>query len=198
MADTNLEALRRLSDNLAALFRSPDVFAFLVDMHIVMPDAPDLPVHLPMLSARSPFLHDFFMRRAAAVEGNRLDLRELLGEKMEVGYESLQLVLEYLYTGRVGDLPKSVCVCADVDGCTHVGCHPVISFMVQVLFAASTLQVAKLTNLFQVHLFPPFSVAMISSYQTFIILGGNGMFISQMFQCYISAEWDRSISYYFS
>ena len=89
------------------------------------------------------------MRRAAAVKGNRLDLRELLGEKMEVGYESLQLVLEYLYTGCVGDLPKSVCVCADVDGCTHVGCHPVISFMVQVLFAASTFQIAKLTNLFQ-------------------------------------------------
>lgn len=160
--DADVEALRRLSDNLAAAFRSPDEFAFLADALVAVPGAPDLRVHRCVLSARSPFLRAVFKRRAAAAgggsaggaEGNRVELRELLGEEVEVGYEALQLVLDYLYSGRVRDLPKSACACVDVDGCPHVGCHPAVSFMAQVLFAASTFQVGELANLFQV-LLPP-------------------------------------------
>jgi regulatory protein NPR1 len=162
-ADADLEALRRLSDNLAAAFRSPDDFAFLADATVAVPGAPDLRVHRCVLSARSPFLRAVFARRAAAdaagqsppgAEGVRLELRELLGDEVEVGYEALQLVLDYLYSGRVvRDLPKSACACVDEDGCAHVGCHPAVSFMAQVLFAACTFQVVELTNLFQVR--PP-------------------------------------------
>uniref|UniRef100_A0ACD5VCT6 Uncharacterized protein n=1 Tax=Avena sativa TaxID=4498 RepID=A0ACD5VCT6_AVESA len=153
-ADADVEALRRLSDNLAAAFRSPEDFAFLADARVVVPGAPELRVHRCVLSARSPFLRAVFARRAAAgppgAEGVVLELRELLGEEVEVGYEALQLVLDYLYSGRVvPDLPKSACACVDEDGCTHVGCHPAVSFMAQVLFAASTFQVAELTSLFQ-------------------------------------------------
>ncbi|CAM0880201.1 unnamed protein product [Alopecurus aequalis] len=158
-ADADVEALRRLSDNLAAAFRSPDDFAFLADGRVAVPGAPDLRVHRCVLSARSPFLRAVFAQRAAAAaaagsspaaEGVRLELRELLGDEVEVGYEALQLVLDYLYSGRVvQDLPKSACACVDEEGCAHVGCHPAVSFMAQVLFAASTFQVVELTSLFQ-------------------------------------------------
>ncbi|PUZ58490.1 hypothetical protein GQ55_5G512700 [Panicum hallii var. hallii] len=152
-ADADLQALRRLSDNLAAAFRSPDDFAFLADARIAVPGAPDIRVHRCVLCARSPFLRDLFARRAAgAGEGkdkDKVELRELLGEEVQVGYEALQLVLEYLYSGRVGALPKAACLCVDEGGCSHVGCRPSVAFMAQVLFAASTFEVAELTSLFQ-------------------------------------------------
>ncbi|PAN32730.1 hypothetical protein PAHAL_5G508000 [Panicum hallii] len=152
-ADADLQALRRLSDNLAAAFRSPDDFAFLADARIAVPGAPDIRVHRCVLCARSPFLRDLFARRAAgAGEGkdkDKVELRELLGEEVQVGYEALQLVLEYLYSGRVGALPKAACLCVDEGGCSHVGCRPSVAFMSQVLFAASTFEVAELTSLFQ-------------------------------------------------
>ncbi|CAO2199374.1 unnamed protein product [Urochloa humidicola] len=159
--DADLQALRRLSDNLAAAFRSPDDFAFLSDARIAVPGAPEIRVHLCVLCARSPFLRNLFARRAAAAAGaggakekekdkDTVELRELLGEEVKVGYEALQLVLEYLYSGRVGALPKAACLCVDEGGgCAHVGCRPAVSFMAQVLFAASTFEVAELTSLFQ-------------------------------------------------
>jgi hypothetical protein len=175
-SDVELEALHSLSDNLAAAFRSPDDFEFLADARVVVPGAPDLHVHRCVL-ARSPFLRAVFARRAAAATGSspgadgvRLELRELLGEEVEVGYEAMQLVLDYLYSGRIiSDLPKSACACVDEDDCSHVGCHPAVSFMVQVLFAAWSFQVVELINLFQVRISPsPAPVAMIYSSQTFI------------------------------
>ena len=164
-ADADLQALRRLSDNLAAAFRSPHDLAFLADARITVPGAPDLRVHRCVLCARSPFLRDLFARRAAgAGEGkdkdkdkdkDKVELRELLGEEVEVGYEALHLVLEYLYRGRVGALPKAACLCVDEGGCAHVGCRPAVAFMAQVLFAASTFEVAELTSLFQVRIHLP-------------------------------------------
>jgi regulatory protein NPR1 len=154
-ADADLQALRRLSENLAAVFRSPDDFAFLSDARIVVPGAPDLRVHRCVLCARSPFLRDVFARRAAEDKGKdrgKVELRDLLGEEVEVGYEALRLVLDYLYSGRVAALPKAACLCVDEDACAHVGCRPAVAFMAQVLFAASTFDVAELTNLFQVRL----------------------------------------------
>ena len=163
-ADADLQALRRLSENIAAAFRSPDDFAFLSDARISVPGAPDLRVHRCVLCARSPFLRDVFARRAAASAGEekdkgkdwgKVELRDLLGEEVEVGYEALRLVLDYLYSGRVAALPKAACLCVDEDACAHVGCRPAVAFMAQVLFAASTFDVAELTNLFQVRLHLP-------------------------------------------
>ncbi|NP_001152107.2 BTB/POZ domain and ankyrin repeat-containing protein NPR1 [Zea mays] len=157
-ADADLQALRRLSDNLAAAFRSPDDFAFLADARIVVPGAPDLRVHRCVLCARSPFLRDAFARRAASAGEEekdkdsymcKVELRDLLGDEVEVGYDALRLVLDYLYSGRVAALPKAACLCVDEDACAHVGCRPAVAFMAQVLFAASTFDVAELTNLFQ-------------------------------------------------
>lgn len=164
-ADADLQALRRLSDNLAAAFRSPDDYGFLSDARIAVPGAPDLRVHRCVLCARSPFLRDVFARRAASAgeekdkdrdrDRDKVELRDLLGDEVEVGYEALRLVLDYLYSGRVAALPKAACLCVDEDGCAHVGCRPAVAFMAQVLFAASTFDVAELTNLFQVRLHPP-------------------------------------------
>lgn len=163
-ADADLQALRRLSDNLAAAFRSPDDFAFLADARIAVPGAPDLRVHRCVLCARSPFLRDAFARRAASAGEEekdkdsymcKVELRDLLGDEVEVGYDALRLVLDYLYSGRVAALPKAACLCVDEDACAHVGCRPAVAFMAQVLFAASTFDVAELTNLFQVRLHLP-------------------------------------------
>ncbi|CAL5024499.1 unnamed protein product [Urochloa decumbens] len=138
----------------AAAFRSPDDFAFLSDARIAVPGAPEIRVHRCVLCARSPFLRNLFARRAAAAEEkdkdkDKVELRELLGEEVKVGYEALQLVVDYLYSGRVVALPKAACLCVDEGGCAHVGCRPAVSFMAQVLFAASTFEVAELTSLFQ-------------------------------------------------
>jgi regulatory protein NPR1 len=149
----DVQALRRLSDNLAAAFRRPDDFGFFSDARVVaVPGAPELRVHRCVLCASSPFLRDFFARRAEGGGEKAVELREMLGEEVEVGHEALLLVIEYLYCGRVRDLPKAACVCVDDDGCAHVGCRPAVAFMAQVLFAAYTFQVAELTNLFQVRL----------------------------------------------
>lgn len=150
----DVQALRRLSENLAAAFRCPDDFGFLADARLAAaPGGPELRVHRCVLCARSPFLRDFFARRHEADgEDTVVELRELVGEEVEVGHEALLLVIEYLYSGRVADLPKAACVCVDEDGCAHVGCRPAVAFMAQVLFAACTFQVAELTNLFQVRL----------------------------------------------
>jgi regulatory protein NPR1 len=135
-------------------------------VRISVPGAPagaDLLIHPNVLSALSPHLRAVFARQTnyygaagGGAQGDKMELREFLGNEIEVGYEALLLVLDYLYSGRFGDLPESACICADEVSCAHLGCHPSVSFSVQVLFAAFTFQVAELTNIFQVHLTFPF------------------------------------------
>lgn len=78
----------------------------------------------------------------------RLDLKELVKD-FEIGYDALVAVLGYLYSGRVGGLPKGVCVCVDEE-CEHVGCRPAVGFMVEVLYASFVFQINELLSLFQV------------------------------------------------
>ncbi|XP_045090598.1 BTB/POZ domain and ankyrin repeat-containing protein NPR1 isoform X1 [Aegilops tauschii subsp. strangulata] len=128
-------------------------------VRIVVPGSPagtKLHVDPYMLSMRSPYLRAIFTRHnnqygasEGSAEGNRMDLQEFLGKEVKVEYDALLLVLLYLYSGRVGDLPESAYICADENGCAHLGCHPTVSFKVQVLFVAFTFQVPELTSLFQ-------------------------------------------------
>ncbi|PKU82372.1 Regulatory protein NPR2 [Dendrobium catenatum] len=138
----DVEALRRLSDNLGSLFQSPE-FGFCADAIISVGQA-EFGVHRCVLSARSPLFRDFFARKGRT----KVELKELVGD-FEVGAESFALVLEYLYSGRVGALPKGVCMCADEE-CSHVGCRPLIDFMVEVLYVSFTFQISELVNLFKV------------------------------------------------
>lgn len=68
-----------------------------------------------------------------------------------MGADAFALVLEYIYCGRVGPLPKGVCMCADEE-CSHVGCRPLVDFMVEVLYASFTFQISELVSLFKRHL----------------------------------------------
>lgn len=90
-------------------------------------------------------------------------MREL-GKEVVVWYESLLVVLGYLYTGRVGSLPGGgICVCADTD-CAHVACRPAIDFQIEALYTSSVFQISELVSLFQVS-FPatiPFLILIIS------------------------------------
>ncbi|XP_072980119.1 BTB/POZ domain and ankyrin repeat-containing protein NPR1 [Typha angustifolia] len=156
--DAEVEALRRLSDNLGAAFLSPGL-DFCADARIAVGPAGgggsrrEVRVHRCVLAARSPFLREVFARREkSSSSGTKkvVDLRELVGE-FEVGYEALVAVLEYVYSGKVGPLPKDVCICVDEE-CPHAGCRPAVDFMVQVLFASFTFQISELVNLFQRHL----------------------------------------------
>nr|XP_010915286.1 BTB/POZ domain and ankyrin repeat-containing protein NPR1 isoform X1 [Elaeis guineensis] len=146
----DLEALRRLSDNLSSVFQSPD-FEFCTDARISVAGSPprEVGAHRCVLSARSPFFREVFAKREKGVPA-KLELRELVRD-LEVGYEALMAVLGYLYSGRVGSLPSMVCRCVDEE-CSHEGCRPAVDFVVEVLYASFTFQISELVNLFQRHL----------------------------------------------
>nr|QJF74536.1 non-expressor of pathogenesis-related protein 1 isoform X2 [Oncidium hybrid cultivar] len=139
-----IEALRRLSDNIGSIFQSPD-FEFCSDALITVGSI-EFRVHRCVLSARSPFFRDFFARKGET----RVEIGDLKGE-FEVGVDALGFVIEYVYCGRVGDLPKGVCMCADEE-CVHVGCRPLVGFMVEVLYASFVFQIWELVSLFKRHL----------------------------------------------
>ncbi|XP_038986330.1 BTB/POZ domain and ankyrin repeat-containing protein NPR1-like [Phoenix dactylifera] len=149
-ATADVEALRRLSDNLGSLFQSPD-FDFCADASIAVAGSPlrEVRAHRCVLSTRSPFFREVFARREKGVPA-KLELRELVRD-LEVGYEALVAVLGYLYRGRVGPLPRGFCSCVDEE-CSHEGCRPAVDFMVQVLYASFTFEISELVNLFQRHL----------------------------------------------
>ncbi|PKU74276.1 BTB/POZ domain and ankyrin repeat-containing protein NPR1 [Dendrobium catenatum] len=145
-----IESLRRLSDHLLYLLQSPD-FDFFSDARIAV-GAKELAVHRCLLSARSSFFRDVFAGKEKAPDlPVRVEMKELVGDKFDVGFEALVLVIDYLYSGRVGQLPKDVCMCAD-DECAHVGCRPSVGFMLEVLFASFTFKISELVSLFQRHL----------------------------------------------
>ncbi|KAJ8464763.1 hypothetical protein OPV22_027315 [Ensete ventricosum] len=152
-----VEALRRLSDNLGSAFQSPD-FEFLADARIVVGHTGDgrappleVGVHRCVLSARSPFFREVFAKRGkGAAMPVRVELKELVSE-FEVGYDALVAVLGYLYTGRVAPLPRVVCMCVD-EVCSHEACRPVVDFMAEVLYASFIFQISELVSLFQRHL----------------------------------------------
>lgn len=155
------EALRRLSDNLGSLFQSPE-FEFCADARIAA-GAAEFRVHRCVLSARSPFFRELFARRGRTA----FELKELLGG-FEVGGDAVALVLAYIYGGRVGPLPKGVCMCADEE-CSHVGCRPLVDFMVEVLYASFTFQISELVSLFKVRF-------LVLSVEGFLLFTEDGVF----------------------
>ncbi|CAD5187897.1 BTB/POZ domain and ankyrin repeat-containing protein NPR1-like [Musa acuminata AAA Group] len=149
----DVEALRRLSDNLGAAFESPD-FELFADARIAVEDggapAREVGVHRCVLSARSPFFREVFAEREGALAPVRLELSKLVSGFV-VGYDALVTVLGYLYRGRVAPLTKEVCMCVDEE-CRHEACRPVVDFMVELLYASFVFQISELVSLFQRHL----------------------------------------------
>ncbi|CAL9112282.1 unnamed protein product [Musa acuminata var. zebrina] len=147
VAAAEVAALSRLSEQLGFLLRSPGL-SFCSDARITVRSSGGkpprvVPVHRCLLAARSPFFRDKFAGGAAALE---------LGEMVngfEVGCEALEAVLQYVYTGRLEELPRGVAECVDEGCCRHEACWPAVHFMLQVLHAASTFEINELVSLFQ-------------------------------------------------
>ncbi|XP_068647072.1 BTB/POZ domain and ankyrin repeat-containing protein NPR1 [Aristolochia californica] len=144
----DIAALRRLSENFEAIFQSPE-YVFCSDARILVLGSREVPIHRCILAARSPFFRSVF----AAAAKDRISKFKLedLAKDFDVGYDALVSVLSYLYTGRVRPPPEGVCVCVDED-CYHLACRPKVDFMVEVLYASFTFQIAELVGLYQRHL----------------------------------------------
>lgn len=147
----DVEALRRLSENLEAVFVSTDL-DFCADARLSVAGGRELAVHRCVLAARSPFFLSVFSSAAkSAGDGPSpagFELRDLARE-FEVGYDALVALVAYLYSGRVRDLPTGVCSCVDHE-CPHEACRPVVEFMVEVLYASFTFLISELVTIYQV------------------------------------------------
>ncbi|XP_060190945.1 BTB/POZ domain and ankyrin repeat-containing protein NPR1 isoform X1 [Lycium barbarum] len=142
-------SLKRLSETLESIFdtSSPD-FDFFGDAKLVVPGGKEIPVHRCILSARSSFFKDVFGGKERKKE---VVLKEFMKECVEVSYDGVVSVLAYLYSGKVRELPKDVCVCVDNE-CFHVACRPAVGFLVELLYASFTFQISELVDKFQRHL----------------------------------------------
>ena len=81
----------------------------------------------------------------------RLEVKELVKDEIEVGFDSVMAVLAYLYNSEIKELPKGVCVCAD-DECFHIACRPAVDSLLQLLYLSHTFQIPELVALYQVQL----------------------------------------------
>ena len=143
----DVSALRRLSENLELAFESSE-FDYFADAKIVVAGGRAVPVHRCILAARSAFFKSVLAGAKKEKEAT-FEMKEL-GKEFDVGYDSLVAVLGYLYSGRVGPLPKGVCACVDED-CCHSACKPAVDFMVEVLYASFAFQISELVALYQVN-----------------------------------------------
>lgn len=78
----------------------------------------------------------------------KLELKDLAGD-FEVGFDSVVAVLGYLYSGKVRNLPRGICVCVDED-CSHEACRPAVDFVVEVLYLSHKFEIVELVSLYQV------------------------------------------------
>ncbi|KAL3825299.1 hypothetical protein ACJIZ3_021328 [Penstemon smallii] len=138
--------ISRLSDALELIFydTSRD-FDFFADARIVTASGREIPVHRCILSARSPFFRNLLVSRERI--NAKLELREVMKEH-DVGDDALVTVLAYIYSGKFRVSPKDVCVCVEEE-CTHLGCRPAVSFMVDALYISFVFQINKLVDSFQ-------------------------------------------------
>ncbi|KAI3979414.1 hypothetical protein MKX01_001606 [Papaver californicum] len=143
-----ITALRRLSINLESTFQSTD-FDFCSDAKIILFDSREIPIHRVILSSRSPFFKSLFND---SKDEKKFELKKLMssavGVGVDVGFDSLSVVLSYLYSGKVKPLDREVFACVDNE-CLHIGCRPVVDLMIQVLYASHVFQVPELVSLFQ-------------------------------------------------
>ncbi|GAB2291842.1 hypothetical protein Dimus_026093 [Dionaea muscipula] len=170
-AAPDVAALRRLSDDLDAIFDSSN-FDFYADAKITVGGGGRkgggggatagggcggggrvVGVHRCILSARSPFFNEKFREKERERERGGVVKFELteLAKDFEVSFESLVAVLSYLYSGKARPFPRDVSVCVDVE-CPHLACRPAVDFLVEVLYLSSTFQIYELVALFQRHL----------------------------------------------
>ncbi|PIA42992.1 hypothetical protein AQUCO_02000445v1 [Aquilegia coerulea] len=146
----DIAALKRLSENLESIFESPNS-DFYSDAKIIVSGSCDIPIHRCILSSRSSYFKTLFSSCSSNSSKRekhfKFDLKELMKD-FNVGYDSVVLVLGYLYGGKVKTLSRNVCVCVD-DDCEHLGCKPAVDSMVEVLYASFVFQIPELIALYQ-------------------------------------------------
>ncbi|RZC51823.1 hypothetical protein C5167_020268 [Papaver somniferum] len=140
-----ITALRRLSINLESTFQSSD-FDFCSDAKIILSDSREIQIHRVILASRSPFFKTLFGKDK---DEKKFEVKKLMSVGVvDVGFDSLSVVLFYLYSGKVKPLPREASACVDEE-CQHIGCRPVVDLMIQVLYASHVFQIPELVSLFQ-------------------------------------------------
>ncbi|XP_030462953.1 BTB/POZ domain and ankyrin repeat-containing protein NPR1-like [Syzygium oleosum] len=147
----DLLSLSKLADSLDKLLVD-DNYNY-SDVEIVV-EGISVGVHRCLLAARSRFFHELFK------EGNGDNAREgkpryLLSELVSnghVGFEAFNLLLSYMYTGRLKVFPVEVSTCMD-SRCEHDACLPAIKYAVELMYASATFQITEFVMLIQRRLF---------------------------------------------
>ncbi|KAE8719983.1 Regulatory protein NPR4 [Hibiscus syriacus] len=143
---TNLGAisLSKLSSSLEQLIvdNSP-VFS---DADIVVEGTP-VGVHRCILAVRSKFFDEVFKKGSESNGKPSYNMSDLLPYG-KIGLEAFQVLLSYLYTGKLKPSPMEVSTCVD-NVCAHDACRPAINFAVELMYASSIFQVPELVPLFQ-------------------------------------------------
>ncbi|PIA34406.1 hypothetical protein AQUCO_03800192v1 [Aquilegia coerulea] len=148
----NIVALNHLSLNLESiLFDTQNSnFSCYSDAKIIVSDTIDIPVHRCILSARSSYFKKLFSSSEEEEKIEEYTMKEIMKD-FEVGFESMVLVIRYLYSGKIKDLPMNVCICVD-DDCQHLGCKPAIDSLVELLYAYFVFQIPDMVALYQCRL----------------------------------------------
>ncbi|KAK1304530.1 Regulatory protein NPR3 [Acorus calamus] len=146
---TSLEivSLSKLSSHLEKLLIDTELDCS--DAEVVI-EGTSVGVHRCILSARSKFFHDLFVRenQSEGSNGKPKYCMEDLVPNGKVSYEAFMVFLGYLYTGKLKQSPPEVCTCVDT-ACPHDACRPAVNFVVELLYASSVFQIAELVSLFQ-------------------------------------------------
>ncbi|XP_052201272.1 BTB/POZ domain and ankyrin repeat-containing protein NPR1 isoform X2 [Diospyros lotus] len=140
-------SLSKLSNNLEQLLG--DSGGDYSDAEILVENIP-VGVHRCILAARSRFFHELFEKKKGILqkeEKPKYNMNDLLPYG-RVGYESFQIFLSYLYTGKLRPFPSAVSTCVD-NLCAHDACRPAIEFTAELMYASSIFQVPELASLFQ-------------------------------------------------
>lgn len=146
-AGTSPESLSKLSTNLENLLVDDDYDYS--DAEVVV-EGISVGVHRCILAARSPFFHDLFKRgnNGSVKEGRPSYLMSELVPCGGVGYEAFQVVLNYLYSGKLKPAPPEVSICVD-DACSHDACRPAINYAVELMYASASFQMKELVLVVQ-------------------------------------------------
>ncbi|RAL39330.1 hypothetical protein DM860_002863 [Cuscuta australis] len=151
-AKSNLEllSLSKLSNGLERLLVETE-FGLYCDWEIVV-EGVRVGVNRCILAARSRFFHEKFKTAMAEGKPPKFVMTDLLPRPLGwVGFEAFEVLLNYLYTGKLKVSPPEVSTCVD-ESCVHLACRPAINYAVGLLYASSTFQMNELVMLLQHHL----------------------------------------------
>lgn len=121
------------------------------DVEIVVEGIP-VGVNRCLLAARSQFFHELFKKGNGdnAGEGKLRYLMSDLVSNGHVGYEAFNVLLSYMYTGKLKPFPAEVSTCVD-SSCMHDVCLPAINYAVELMYASATFQIREFVMLVQVY-----------------------------------------------